>query len=65
MNSGNLVSRISIANRRMWIAIWIVGFISVVAIIGWSRSVNVIAERPVGVAWNDCMEYASKLMCNN
>ncbi len=66
MNSGNLVSRIGLARRNMWVAIWIGGIMSVVAILGWSRSVNVIAERPIGSRWpdNGCTEYISEMCVN-
>lgn len=63
MNSGNLVSRIGLARRRMWCAIFWMILMMGVAWMGWSRPmVQVIAERPIGIS--DCTEYA-KVMCNN
>lgn len=58
LNKGNFVNRIGKA-RRCAAYSWCVAVIAIiVAIVGWIRPVNVIAERPVN---NDCFE----TMCNN
>lgn len=67
MNRGNLVNRIGLARRKMWMAYCIAVVAIGIAVVGWCRPVvKVIAERPVG-NWtsSDCMEYAKNVMCNN
>lgn len=76
MNSGNLVNRIGRERRHKFVAYWALGFISILALWGWMRPVNVIAERPVNILqalknsgakfhiYNGCDEYA-ETMCNN
>lgn len=66
-NSGNLVNRIGVARRQMWMARSVAVVAIGVAVVGWMRPVvKVVAESTVngGMSVNDCMEYASNIMCD-
>lgn len=63
-NRSNFVNRIGLLRRRIWESRCIAGIAIGIAIWGWCRPLNVIAERAIGLSNSDCNEYA-RTMCNN
>lgn len=66
-NRGNFLNRIGQARRQRNMAVCVAVVVIGIAVWGWVRPINIIAERPIGMISllkNDCMQYA-ETMCNN
>lgn len=67
-NSGNFVNRITLARRRMWIAVFMVVVATSVAVVGWTRKISdADILKALGSKVHEqtnCEEYA-EIMCNN